>query len=156
MRSTKKSFLTPPRYDVCNDIRVHLPEPTVCTPRRVAMHCYFNISVAGSPPQRVVFQLYPDKCPITCRNFIELCSSSATATKRGPAAAASHQHGIRVEPTYRGTEFHRIIPNFMIQGGDFTNFDGTGGFAAPTTNKGNPTFPDENLQSCFPTIKWVY
>jgi cyclophilin family peptidyl-prolyl cis-trans isomerase len=49
------------------------------------------------------------------------------------------------EPTYRGTEFHRIIPGFMIQGGDFTNFDGTGGHAAPTTNNGLPTFNDENF-----------
>ncbi|KAL7439805.1 hypothetical protein ACHAXH_005752 [Discostella pseudostelligera] len=83
---------------------------------------------------------------MTCQNFITLCSSTATATKRrGPTT--SH-HNLDIEPTYRGTEFHRIIPTFMIQGGDFTNFDGTGGFAAPSTNHGHPTFPDENLQSC--------
>lgn len=111
-----------------------------------SMHCYFNISIAGSPPRRVVFRLYSDKCPMTCQNFITLCSSTATATKRrGPTT--SH-HNLDIEPTYRGTEFHRIIPTFMIQGGDFTNFDGTGGFAAPSTNHGHPTFPDENLQSC--------
>ena len=62
-------------------------------------------------------------------------------------AAASMCPGSDQAPTYRGTEFHRIVPKFMIQGGDFTRFDGTGGYAAPVTNKGLPTFPDENLSA---------
>ena len=62
-------------------------------------------------------------------------------------AAASMCPGSDQAPTYRGTEFHRIVPKFMIQGGDFTRFDGTGGYAAPATNKGLPTFPDENLSA---------
>ncbi|KAL3794392.1 hypothetical protein HJC23_012929 [Cyclotella cryptica] len=103
------------------------------------MHCYFRISIAGSPPKKVVFQLYKDKCPITCNNFLAICRSKSTA-KRSPTNGND-----MAEPTYRGTEFHRIIPGFMIQGGDFTNFDGTGGHAASTTNNGLPTFNDENF-----------
>lgn len=106
------------------------------------MFCYFQISIAGSPPQTVVFQLHPDKCPNTCDNFVALCQSSATAKRRSSASSASARD---VQPTYRGTDFHRILPGFMIQGGDFTKFDGTGGYAAPTTNQGQPTFPDENF-----------
>ncbi|KAL7486900.1 hypothetical protein ACHAW6_012505 [Cyclotella cf. meneghiniana] len=102
------------------------------------MHCFFRVSIAGSPPQKVVFQLYPEKCPNTCHNFLELCRSKATAKR-------PHNGNEMAEPTYRGTEFHRIIPGFMIQGGDFTCFDGTGGHAAPTTNNGLPTFNDENF-----------
>jgi peptidyl-prolyl isomerase G (cyclophilin G) len=50
-----------------------------------------------------------------------------------------------IEPTYRGTEIHRIIPNFMIQGGDFTSFDGKGGYAHASTNPGQQAFADENF-----------
>mmetsp|Transcript_34141 Transcript_34141/g.82557 ORF Transcript_34141/g.82557 Transcript_34141/m.82557 type:complete len:312 (+) Transcript_34141:91-1026(+) len=106
------------------------------------MFCHFRISIAGSPPQTVVFQLNPEKCPKTCDNFIALCQSSATA-KRPSSSHSSSNHD--VQPTYRGTEFHRILPGFMIQGGDFSKFDGTGGHAAPTTNQGQATFPDENF-----------
>ena len=107
------------------------------------MLCHFRISIAGSPPQTVVFQLYPDKCPKTCDNFISLCQSSAIAKRPSSSSIRGKDHA--PTPTYRGTEFHRIIPGFMIQGGDFTNFDGKGGCAAPTTNQGNHTFEDENF-----------
>lgn len=95
------------------------------------MFCYFQISIAGSEPQTVVFELYNDKCPKTCANFIALCQAPGKA-KRGGSIA-----------TYRGTLFHRIIPQFMIQGGDFTSFDGKGGHAHPSTNDGKPIFDDE-------------
>lgn len=103
------------------------------------MFCHFRVSIAGSPPRTIVFQLRPDKCPKTCDNFVTLCQSPATAKR--PSAPAQPT----AQPTYRGTEFHRIIPKFMIQGGDFTKFDGTGGYCAPSTNDGRQTFADENF-----------
>ena len=104
------------------------------------MFAFFRVSVAGSTPQTIVFKLNNDKCPKTCDNFIAICQSRAKAKR--PTVSASSSHDV-VEPTYRGTEFHRIIPGFMVQGGDFSMYDGKGGFAAPTTNDGKPTFPDE-------------
>lgn len=104
------------------------------------MFAFFRVSVAGYTPQTIVFKLDNDKCPKTCDNFIAICQSRAKAFRPTSSTSASHD---AVEPTYRGTEFHRIIPGFMAQGGDFSKFDGTGGFAAPTTNDGKATFPDE-------------
>ena len=104
------------------------------------MFAFFRVSVAGCTPQTIVFKLDNDKCPKTCDNFIAICQSRAKAFRPTSSTSASHD---AVEPTYRGTEFHRIIPGFMAQGGDFSKFDGTGGFAAPTTNDGKATFPDE-------------
>ncbi|KAN0111759.1 cyclophilin [Russula decolorans] len=69
---------------------------------------YFDISINGGAPKRVIFKLYDDVVPKTARNFREL---------------ATGQHGFG----YRGSTFHRVIPNFMLQGGDFTRHNGTGG-----------------------------
>ncbi|GLZ07303.1 peptidyl-prolyl cis-trans isomerase [Actinomadura sp. NBRC 104412] len=60
---------------------------------------------------RIVAQLYPDQAPVTVDNFVSLAEGTRTWTH--PATGEKKQ-----EPLYNGTIFHRVIPNFMIQGGD--------------------------------------
>ncbi|MFJ6080054.1 peptidylprolyl isomerase [Streptomyces sp. NPDC092369] len=69
---------------------------------------YFDITINGEAAGRIVFRLFDDVVPKTAQNFREL---------------ATGQHGYG----YAGSPFHRVIPDFMLQGGDFTNGNGTGG-----------------------------
>ncbi|EIN04499.1 cyclophilin A [Punctularia strigosozonata HHB-11173 SS5] len=69
---------------------------------------FFDVAINQQPAGRIVFKLYDDIVPRTAKNFREL---------------ATGQHGFG----YTGSTFHRVIPNFMLQGGDFTNHNGTGG-----------------------------
>lgn len=69
---------------------------------------FFDIQVNSTPTGRIVFRLYDDVVPKTARNFREL---------------ATGQHGFG----YKGSIFHRVIPDFMLQGGDFETGQGIGG-----------------------------
>lgn len=77
---------------------------------------------------RITIELFSDKTPRTCRNFRLICISSRTLQ----SAAAPL--------TYKGSPFHRVIDEFMIQGGDITAGNGTGGLSIYGEN-----FEDENL-----------
>jgi len=76
---------------------------------------FFDISLDGASAGRIVFELFADTTPKTAENFRALCTG-----EKGMAKSGKPLH-------YKGSGFHRIIPQFMCQGGDFTRGDGTGG-----------------------------
>merc|ERR1711988_1835836 len=84
---------------------------------------FFDVTIDSQPAGRIVMELFDEVVPRTARNFYSI-------------ASGQNQQGF----TYRGTIFHRIIPQFMLQGGDFENFDGTGGQSIY-----GPKFEDENF-----------
>ncbi|QRV85279.1 peptidyl-prolyl cis-trans isomerase, cyclophilin-type protein [Ceratobasidium sp. AG-Ba] len=83
---------------------------------------FFDITINDQPAGRIVFKLYDEVVPKTARNFREL------ATK--PKGEG-----------FIGSVFHRVIPKFMLQGGDFTRGNGTGGRSIY-----GEKFADENFQ----------
>merc|ERR1711924_83400 len=73
----------------------------------VTHEVYFDVSIGGEPAERVKLALFGDVVPKTVANFYYLCKGGKTNSKGK-------------ELKFEGSGFHRIIPNFMVQGGDFT------------------------------------
>eukprot|EP00008_Paramoeba_atlantica_P000168 CAMPEP_0201504350 /NCGR_PEP_ID=MMETSP0151_2-20130828/85158_1 /ASSEMBLY_ACC=CAM_ASM_000257 /TAXON_ID=200890 /ORGANISM="Paramoeba atlantica, Strain 621/1 / CCAP 1560/9" /LENGTH=174 /DNA_ID=CAMNT_0047898085 /DNA_START=57 /DNA_END=581 /DNA_ORIENTATION=+ len=78
-------------------------------------HVFFDISIGGTAAGRLEFELYADAVPKTAENFRALCTG-----EKGSGRSGKPLH-------FKNSAFHRIIPGFMCQGGDFTAGNGTGG-----------------------------
>ncbi|KAF2764070.1 hypothetical protein EJ03DRAFT_332181 [Teratosphaeria nubilosa] len=90
---------------------------------------FFDITIGGQAAGTVAFELYNDIVPKTAENFRALCTGEKGVGKAG------------VPLHYKGSTFHRVIKSFMIQGGDFTAHNGTGGESIY-----GEKFEDENFQ----------
>merc|ERR1711982_176417 len=76
---------------------------------------FFDMTIGGQAAGRIEMELYADTVPKTAENFRALCTG-----EKGMGQSGKPLH-------YKGSTFHRVITNFMCQGGDFTRGNGTGG-----------------------------
>ncbi len=77
---------------------------------------FFDIEINEQPAGRIVMELFKNVTPRTAENFRQLCTGEAGRSKSSGRILS-----------FKKSIFHRVIKEFMMQGGDFTNFNGTGG-----------------------------
>ncbi|EJD38343.1 hypothetical protein AURDEDRAFT_172582 [Auricularia subglabra TFB-10046 SS5] len=87
---------------------------------------FFDVNIGETPAGRIKMELFSDIVPKTAENFRQLCTGEYRVNARPQG--------------YKNAIFHRV-PNFMCQGGDFLNGDGTGSFSIY-----GDKFPDENFE----------
>lgn len=88
---------------------------------------FMDIQIGGQDVGRIKFELFAQDCPKTVENFRQLCTG---------------EHRIdKVPQGYKTAKFHRVIKDFMVQGGDYVNGDGTG-----LASIYNGAFDDENFK----------
>jgi peptidylprolyl isomerase len=90
---------------------------------------FFDMEIGGAPAGRIEMELRADVVPKTAENFRALCTG-----EKGMGKSGKPLH-------FKGSSFHRVIDNFMCQGGDFTRGNGTGGESIY-----GEKFADENFQ----------
>jgi peptidylprolyl isomerase len=76
---------------------------------------FFDMTIGSAPAGRIYMELYADTVPKTAENFRCLCTG-----EKGTGRSGKPLH-------FKGSSFHRVISQFMCQGGDFTRGNGTGG-----------------------------
>ena len=91
---------------------------------------FFDMTIGGEPAGKIVMRLRTDVVPKTCENFRALCTGEKGKDEKSGKDLA-----------FKGSSFHRVIPGFMCQGGDFTNGNGTGGVSIY-----GEKFEDENFK----------
>jgi peptidyl-prolyl isomerase H (cyclophilin H) len=89
---------------------------------------FFDVTLGGEPLGRIKMELFADIVPRTAENFRQYCTGE-------------NKNHLGKPQGYKACKIHRVVKDFMIQGGDFLNGDGTGSASI----YGTKSFADENF-----------
>ena len=118
-------------------------------------YCFLELSIGGRAAGRLSFELFDDLVPRTARNFRQLCCGVREGGGGGAGESGEGEGGAGGSGgagaggevgegwlCYRGSAIHRIVPGFVVQGGDITAGDGSGG---RSTYGGDGALEDESF-----------